>query len=197
MSSQKEVYIVLTSTGTYLSQIIKYYTNHDLCHVSISFDRQLHEVYSFGRKDQRNPFVGRFVKEDLTGPVFKHANCAIYKVATSNEAYRKMKQQINHFQCHSQYYRYNFLGMIAVMFNIEWNRKNHYFCSHFVNEILVSGDVHLFTKPAPLITPEDFIHANLPLLYQGKLQNYIRSSNRLYAREKEAYQKTYKLAQKL
>lgn len=36
-----------------------------LNHVSIALDRELTEVYSFGRKQPDNPFIGGFVKEDI------------------------------------------------------------------------------------------------------------------------------------
>ena len=44
--STKNIYIILTDTGTLLSRMIKLYTKDELNHVSISFDDQLSEVYS-------------------------------------------------------------------------------------------------------------------------------------------------------
>lgn len=182
MSSKKSVYIVLTSTSTYLSQAIKFFTNERLCHVSISFDQKLKEVYSFGRKDQRNPFIGGFVQENLNGPVFRHAQCAIYKLDVTTSSYQQMKKRINHFLTNVDRYHYNFVGMFPVMFDIEWNRRNHYFCSQFVNDILKHGDVHLFDKPSVLITPADFKKCNIPLLYEGSLTHYIQGVEEEFAR---------------
>jgi len=174
MSSKKSVYIVLTSTSTYLSQAIKFFTNERLCHVSIAFDKELKEVYSFGRKDQRNPFIGGFVQENLNGPVFSHAYCAIYKIDVDTANYLLMRSRIYHFHTHAHLYRYNFIGLIPVMFNIEWNRKNHYFCSQFVNDILEHGHVRLFNKPSVLIKPADFKNSHLELIYKGSLMNYLQ-----------------------
>ena len=70
MAKEREVYIVLTNTGTVLANVISYCTKEHLSHVSIAFDSDLREVYSFGRKYQRNPFIGGFIQEDVTGPVF-------------------------------------------------------------------------------------------------------------------------------
>lgn len=50
MTSKKDVYIVLTGTGTTFSGFIKWFTKADLNHASIAFDSELREVYSFGRK---------------------------------------------------------------------------------------------------------------------------------------------------
>ena len=42
----KEIYIVLTHTGTVLSRIIKNYTQDEFSHVSISLDKELKDKYS-------------------------------------------------------------------------------------------------------------------------------------------------------
>ena len=45
----RKIYIVLTYTGTFLSKIIRMYTKEEYAHVSISFNENLEEMYSFGR----------------------------------------------------------------------------------------------------------------------------------------------------
>ena len=77
----KTIYIVLTDTGTVLSKMIGMYTRKDLNHVSIAFDEQLTEMYSFGRKYQSNPFIAGFVKENAADGIFNGANCAILELA--------------------------------------------------------------------------------------------------------------------
>lgn len=46
----KNIYIVLTQTGTLLSRIIKFLTQGQYNHASIGFDEELNYMYSFGRK---------------------------------------------------------------------------------------------------------------------------------------------------
>lgn len=65
VSNEKEMYILLTDTGTLLSKLIKCFTNAPYNHVSIVFDKRLDEVYSFGRKEPRNPFIAGFIREDV------------------------------------------------------------------------------------------------------------------------------------
>ena len=67
----KEIYIVLTHTGTVLSRIIKDYTQDEFSHVSISLDKELKEMYSFGRLNPYNPFWGGFVQEGINFGTFK------------------------------------------------------------------------------------------------------------------------------
>jgi len=47
MKKIKKIYIVLTHSGTTLSQIIKNYTKDEFSHISISLDKDLEEMYSF------------------------------------------------------------------------------------------------------------------------------------------------------
>lgn len=61
----RSIYIVLTFTGTVLATIIKEYTRREFAHVSISLDKELEEMYSFGRLNPYNPFIGGFVHEHI------------------------------------------------------------------------------------------------------------------------------------
>ena len=67
----KKIYIILTHTGTTLSKIIKNYTKDEFSHVSISLDKDLNEMYSFGRLNPYNPFWGGFVHEGINFGTFK------------------------------------------------------------------------------------------------------------------------------
>ena len=59
----KKIYIILTHTGTVLSRIIKIYTKDEFSHVSIALDKDLKQMYSFGRLNPYNPFIGGFIHE--------------------------------------------------------------------------------------------------------------------------------------
>ena len=54
----RKTYIILTYTGTILSKIVKIYTKKEYSHVSISLDSDLTQMYSFGRLNPYNPFIG-------------------------------------------------------------------------------------------------------------------------------------------
>lgn len=190
----KDIYIVLTNTGTVLANVISYCTKEHLSHVSISFDEELTEIYSFGRKHQRNPFIGGFIQEDVNGPLFRQSQCAIYRLQVNETEYIKIRNQIQHFEQYADRYRYNFLGMIAVYFNFHWDRENHYFCSQFVSTILKDASVELFHKETTLVTPADFHYAQLELVYRGHLRSYLGT---FHYELDDQFQTSYKLAQKL
>lgn len=58
MSADPSVYIMLTNTGTLFTKLIQGYTKAPYNHASISFNRELSELYSFGRKHPANPLNG-------------------------------------------------------------------------------------------------------------------------------------------
>ena len=84
----QKIYIVLTHTGTLLSNLIKLYTKNDYSHVSLAFDEDLNEMYSFGRLYTYNAFIGGFVREYLdkgTFKRFKNTTTSVYEVIITDE----------------------------------------------------------------------------------------------------------------
>lgn len=178
--TEKQVYILLTNTGSLLTRLIKLYTKKPYNHASIAFDRQLSEVYSFGRKTVRNPFIGGFVKEDVKAGLFKQADCAIYSMTVTKDQIQKIKQHLKPFEVQKKDYRYNFLGLFGVMFNKPIKRKNAFFCSQFVAYLLKESNIIAFDKPLPLITPHDLQHSpKFQIVYEGKLKNYHNENEKV------------------
>lgn len=172
----KTIYIVLTDTGTLLSKAIGMYTQKDLNHASIAFDEQLTEIYSFGRKQQYNPFLGGFVRENVGAGIFEQSVCAVYRCEVSTEAYVRIRQKIVQFEMNQDEYKYNFIGLFGVALNREIIRKRAYFCSQFVATVMQESETHrLMTNPC-LTMPHHLAYLpHMQLVYEGKLQNYLRS----------------------
>ncbi len=167
-------YILLSDTGTLLTKLIKLYTKKPYNHASISFDSKLCEVYSFGRKSVRNPFVGGFVREDLKSSLFYQADCAIYSFEVNEVQFEMMKEYILEIEKERKQYRYNFLGLFGFLFNRPIKREKAFFCSQFVAAVLKEGSVIDFEKPLSLVAPNDLQQVTaFQLVYQGKLKDYI------------------------
>lgn len=174
MSTQKDIYIVLTDTGTVLTRIIKWFTKSPLNHASIAFDSSLYEVYSFGRKNVNNPFIGGLVRENMRSSFFSHCECAIYRCSISTEDYTNIYNHIKLMMRHQYRYKYNMLGLIGVLMNKEINREDAYFCSQFVAYVLEQSNLRPVNKPCYLVQPGDF--AQSPLLkevYRGRIIDYL------------------------
>jgi hypothetical protein len=176
MMAEKKVYILLTDTGTLLTKLIKLYTKKPYNHASIAFESDLSEVYSFGRKTPRNPFIGGFVKEDMKSSLFIQADCAIYSFEVTEAQIHLMKYFIQEIEAEKKHYSYNFIGLFGFIFNIPINRKKAFFCSQFVASVLGKGKIIDFEKPLSLIAPNDLQKvSNLQLVYQGRLIDYTKN----------------------
>ncbi|WP_102272846.1 hypothetical protein [Cytobacillus massiliigabonensis] len=177
-------YILLTDTGSLLTKFIKLYTKKPYNHASIAFDSKLLDVYSFGRKSARNPFIGGFVKEDMKSYLFDKANCVIYSFEVTEIQFEMMKRYIQDIDAQKQKYRYNFLGLFGFILNKPIKRKKAFFCSQFVASVLKEGNIIAFEKPLSLIAPNDFQQiSNFQLVYQGKLNDYTNKN----VREKDRF----------
>lgn len=178
---QHTLYILLSDTGTILSRVIKTYTRMPLNHASIAFDPGMQEVYSFGRKNPRNPLSGGFVQENVFGDPFitksRATECALYRCHVSSLVYVQLRQQMAQMLRMKQAYKYNFVGLFAVALRLELQRENAYFCSQFVSSIFEQSGFPLVAKPACLCLPSDFEKSQqLQLVYRGNLREYLNGN---------------------
>lgn len=170
----RTIYIVLTDTGTLLSKAIGLYTKKHLNHTSIAFDKQLNEMYSFGRKQPHNPFVGGFVRENAREGIFQDANCAIFTCQVSESEYAKMRNKIRLIERDKELYKYNFIGLFGVAVNKGIQREHAFFCSQFVAMVVNEGGLQMFNIAPSLVQPHHF--SQLPSLepvFEGDLQTYL------------------------
>ncbi|CAH1200463.1 hypothetical protein PAECIP111893_01387 [Paenibacillus plantiphilus] len=174
MKETCHIYVLLTDTGTLFTRLIRMFTKAPLNHASIALDRELKEVYSFGRKNQRNPLIGGFVREDMTSEMFDRATCALYYCSVSKKTYDKIRMHIEEIERNEHRYKYNLLGLFGVLINKRIVRKNAYFCTQFVASILEENGVLVSSKPSDLVTPSDIEQAKaLNQVYRGSLQGYM------------------------
>ncbi len=171
-----EVYIVLSQTRTYPARLIRLYTKEPFAHVSIAFDKNLDEMYSFARRTMNNPFNSGFVEEDIEKGIFGkyvETQCSVYSLKISNEQYKTLRNEIEIFKSNKEKYSYNFLGILGTMVNIPVNTDRRYFCSQFVAYILERSGIKLFNKSYGLAKPVDFrLCPKLKRIYNGKLVDY-------------------------
>jgi hypothetical protein len=176
----KNIYLVFTKTGTWLSRLIYVFSNIKYAHASISLDDSFTNMYSFGRTNPDNPFSGGFVVESLKEGVYKkfrESECMIYKVSVTEEQYYSLQTLLENFIQNRNQMRYNFLGLWGVWINLRLYRKNYYFCSQFVSELLIKSNILDWHK-APELTRTDelFSIKNKELIYEGFVHSHGRYS---------------------
>lgn len=177
-----EIYLVFSKSGTWLSRVLRLYLRKKYVHVSLSFDNKFNHMYSFGRVNPNNPFSGGFVIEDFRHGVYKKhedAECLIYKIEISQQQYNQIKKQLKQYEINPEKYKYNALGLITAMLNIELKRDYHYFCTQFITEQFKQVGIINSSKPAGLFRPEDLILNidNLEPIYEGYICEYIKQND--------------------
>lgn len=178
------LYIVLTRSRTIVSKLIHVVGQDEYTHAAISFDRDLEEMYSFGRKYTYMPFIGRFRKENLNEGVYKtHENLPglIIEVKVTELQYGKAKDVLDDFINNSEIYKYNYLGLVFNFLQRESNNENKFICSEFVYHILKESGIFDINISRNLVRPETF-RANLQkqIIYEGNLKKLSRGSHYKY-----------------
>lgn len=169
----EHIYIMLSATNSMLSTAIGVVTKKKYNHISISFDKELDEVYSFGRLNPNNPFSGGFSREQVTSNFYLKAECQIYELEVTREQFKKIRAIIDQYDKNKHYYYYNLLGLVTAWLNIPWDRPDAYFCSEFVSTVLIESDV-LDKSLIPSVTrPHDIINnLDLALYFEGHMWQY-------------------------
>lgn len=172
----KRVYIVLTRTNTILSRLIGIIKNDEYTHASISLNKNLEIMYSFGRKNKYNPFVGRFVKENLNEGVFglqKNLRGLVLELEVTPEQHDKINEMLNEFIISGNSYKYNYFGLIYSLLNIEACRNDSFLCSEFVYYLLSECGAANLNKPRNLVRPQDFLELKGKVLFKGNFKSEI------------------------
>lgn len=170
----KRIYIILTYSGTVLSRIVKAYTGAEYSHVSIGLDENLTMMYSFGRLNPYNPFIGGFVHEGINIGTFKrlkNTQTAVYSIMISDEQYNRLNQIIHKVEATSQEYKFNFVGLVAVALHMKIQRRRAFYCAEFVKYAMKKAQIR--NNLPDIVKPEDFLNLeNIRLEYKGALKQY-------------------------
>ena len=154
----KKVYIVLSASWTKVSKTIKFFTKFEYCHVSISFDENLGKMYSFWRKKINNVFNAGFVEEIPNVWMLKIYNpkCKIVELKVSDEQYNKINERINNFKNYKNNYKYNFIGLLYILFWKSHRLNYRYTCTQFVASTLNRSWINL-NKDESLFIAQDYL----------------------------------------
>lgn len=173
----KKLYIVLTNTGTFVSNVIRKYTGDEYNHVSIALKRDLSELYSFGRRNAYVFWYGGFVVEGVDHGTFKrfHKTVAkVYEMVVEDEAYAKAEEMISEFIVNRKKYHYNHLGILRARKNVDYQRNERcFYCSQFVRAVLVSSGAVTKESVSDMLAPGKLSELpGLTLIYEGLLREY-------------------------
>ena len=173
---KRNIYIIVSQTGTILSRIIKVVTGDEYNHASISMDSTMEAMYSFGRRHPYNPVWGGLVMESpFTGTFkrFRGTQAIILCLTVDEEQYDQIEKYLRWMYRNRGKYHYNYIGLFLALFHKPYRQKNCYYCSEFVREILARFGVASEEMFEEIIKPMHFL--NLPdanIVYRGRLADY-------------------------
>ncbi len=172
----REIYVVISQTGTMLSRILKLITKAEYNHASLSLVRDLRTMYSFGRLNPYNPIIGGFVMESPYWGTFKRfdqTQAIVLRIPVTEEQYLALENHLQQMYGEKQKYHYNYLGLFLAWFSIAYQQENYYYCSEFIRDTLdrfAIVDAERFEK---IVKPENFLRViGDDVIYSGNLQEY-------------------------
>ncbi len=169
-----KIYIVLTYSGTFLSKLVKIYTQKEYSHVSLALDEDLREMYSFGRLNPYVPFFAGFVRESPNFGTFKRfskTKTKIYSLEVDEIQYEKIRRIIKKIDLDKKYYKFNLIGLFAVALHLKIKREKSFYCAEFVKYVFDNSNLQI--KLPDLVKPTDFANIEgCSEVYTGMLNEY-------------------------
>ena len=173
----KNIYLILTHTGTTWSRIIKTFNDYKYSHVMLSLDDNFDKMYSFGRKKWYNPFIAGFVVEDKDGDFFsfyKRAKCRVYKFTVTDKQYNDLLGVLQWFEDNKDIVSYDIIGVFLRYIGISFKRENKYVCTQFVGSVLRDSGITPYIAEPEYLKPQDFEmianRASSKVIYEGFLK---------------------------
>lgn len=142
----KKVTVLLTKYPDRVSSVIYYLTGRTYTHASLGVNGA---YYSFNYKGFCTETIALHRKRGV-------GKSMLYELNISDKAYEQICDQIQYFQQHRERFHYSRLGVICCFLHIPFHRRNHYFCSQFVAEVLKKSGAVPLKAPAELYLPSHF-----------------------------------------
>ena len=156
----RQIYIVVSQTGTILSRILKALTHAKYNHASIAFDDELENMYSFGRLNPYNPVVGGLVRESTHFGTFKRfadTEAVVLEIDVDERTYSRLILDVNEMYDQKKKYHYNYLGLFAAFFGVQVRQKRCFYCSEFVKYLLKKHKIVKKNSLCGITKPMDFL----------------------------------------
>lgn len=171
---RRKIFVLLTQLPDPAARLLRFFTFFPYTHASLGLEEDMNTFYSFNYKGFFVEKITRYLK-----PGRKPFPCALYEMEVSQEVYRVVRQMIAGFERRKAAFRYTRLGVILSVLHIPNQRRDRYFCSHFVAEVLQRTKAARLKKHCTLYLPGDFRKLEeLRLVFQGDMK---RLANRYLA----------------
>ena len=185
----KKVYIVISQTGSIVSKFIRIVTRDRYNHVSISLDKELKDMYSFGRVHTYNAFIGGFVKESVEKGTFKrfvnNTVAMIIEIDVGAEKYEEIAKDLAWMYKHRGEYHYNYKGLFLAIFGKPRHKIHCFYCSEFLKNFFDKHGISNIEPESKVIKPMHFL--DIPggkVIFEGRLRDYCSKKKPKYKMRK-------------
>ncbi len=183
----RSIYILLTRSKTLASRLVYLATEAQYTHSSLAFEEDLDDLYSFGRKYPRLILPAGLQVESLRRGFYKRYSdipCILYEFHIEDQAYEAARNLVDEMVSQAERYSYNIFGLLSCRLGIPFDRRNKYFCSEFVAEILDQSGAIRMPRAYSLMRPIDFAHLPGAIrLYEGNVGDLLEKTTRRLAEE--------------
>ncbi len=181
-SRQYYIYIVISETPTEFGRLIRKFAKIKYNHASIAFDQELQQLYSFGRRQYKNPLNAGLIKEypeRFTLRRYSHVNVRIFKIPVTKEQYTLGKSRILEIKHDREGYLFNLFSILCYpVLRQGFPTYKAYTCAEFVAHM--SRVMGIGMDPDKLnceYTPEEIgRHVSDWLFFEGNLLDYCTSA---------------------
>ena len=172
------IYLVISETPTEFGKLIRRFGKIKYNHASIAFDEDLRYLYSFGRRQYKNPMNAGLVREypdRFTLRRFSRINVRIYKVPVTKDQYLQAKSRILEIKHDDDGYLYNLFSVLSYpLLRRCFHTYKSFTCAEFVAHMM--RHVGIFREPDKFscdYTPEDIGERVKDwLFFDGNLLDY-------------------------
>ncbi len=179
-SKNQDIFIVITQTGTILSNLLKVITRAEYNHISIALSSDLDYMFSFGRKNAYFPFWGGFVIESRNWGTFKrfsNTKAMVFSLSVEEKVHQDILDYLNFMQNNRHIYGYNYFGLLLAGLKIHCEFKNRFYCSEFVSFLLKKFKIKGSEQLNSIVKPIDFLCLpDIKCIYSGSLKDYTENT---------------------
>ena len=134
---QKYIYVVFSSGNTGMSHFIKLVTQNKYNHVAISFEKDLHKMYSFARYHRKAPLYGGMVEESVLRYYLSGVDdVKICRIPVSEESLGRVKERIERMYAQKDDYIYNTFSAMLMPMKMRYYIRKSYTCVEFVSMLI-------------------------------------------------------------
>lgn len=129
------------------SNFIYFVSGRGYTHASLALDDKNESYYSFNFRGFRKEYPKKYRHRSKSS--------ISYTLEIPKEDYEKIREKIKEMEHGKEKFHYSRIGVLLCLLHIPFRRKNYYFCSQFVTEMLQMSDAVLLRKDASLYLPND------------------------------------------